>query len=78
MLDYNLSFSRRRLPAIGLSVVGLRRERDRNRLIIVKIAGRIHDGPYRTDAMPRRSKGARLQLKAARGDESGDITHVAT
>jgi len=28
--------------------------------------------------MPRRSKGARLQLKAARRDESGQITHRAT
>jgi integrase len=28
--------------------------------------------------MPRRSKGARLQLKAARRDESGNITHRAT
>jgi integrase len=28
--------------------------------------------------MPRRSKGARLQLKAARRDESGKITHRAT
>jgi hypothetical protein len=28
--------------------------------------------------MPRRSKGARLQLKAARRDESGSITHRAT
>ena len=28
--------------------------------------------------MPRRSKGARLQLKAARRDEGGNITHRAT
>ncbi|MGX1074294.1 hypothetical protein AB7M45_004904 [Bradyrhizobium elkanii] len=28
--------------------------------------------------MPRRSKGARLQLKAARRDKSGKITHRAT
>src|ERR1700761_9409080 len=28
--------------------------------------------------MPRRSKGARLQLKAARRDKSGKITHQAT
>src|SRR5215472_6308808 len=28
--------------------------------------------------MPRRSKGARLQLKAARRDESGNVTHRAT
>lgn len=28
--------------------------------------------------MPRRSKGARLQLKAARRDDSGNITHRAT
>jgi hypothetical protein len=28
--------------------------------------------------MPRRSKGARLQLKAARHDKSGKITHQAT
>ena len=28
--------------------------------------------------MPRRSKGARLQLKAARRDKAGDITHRAT
>lgn len=28
--------------------------------------------------MPRRSKGARLQLKAVRRDESGNITHRAT
>ena len=28
--------------------------------------------------MPRRSKGARLQLKAARRDESGQVTHRAT
>ena len=28
--------------------------------------------------MPRRSKGARLQLKAARRDKSGKVTHQAT
>ncbi|WP_271518530.1 hypothetical protein [Bradyrhizobium sp. CCBAU 53380] len=68
-------------PLGGMPVAGLRRERDRNPLGIEKIAARnlrpwlISNG---CESYAANKQGARLQLKAARRNKSGKITHQAT
>ena len=66
-------------PMGGMTVAGLRRERDRDRLVIEKIAGKEFTTLAHIERMRElcreRSKGARLQLKAPRRDKSGKITH---
>lgn len=76
-------------PDGSMTASGLRREGARGRLVIERIAGkdyttlfyieRMRD-LYRENegTMPRQSKGARLQLKAARRDMAGRVTHRAT
>src|SRR5947209_4141284 len=69
-------------PLGGMTVAGLRRERDCNRLVTEKIAGKEFTTLAHIERMRElcreESKGATLQLKAARRDSSGNITHQAT
>ncbi len=69
-------------PLGGMTVAGLRRERDCNRLVIEKIAGKEFTTLAHIDLMRQlcreEGEGAALQLKAARVDRSGYITQQAT
>ena len=69
-------------PMGGMTVAGLRRERDRCRLIIERIAGKEFTTLAHIERMRElcreEVRGPELQLKAARRDKSGKVTHRAT
>ena len=69
-------------PGGAMTASGLRKERDRDRLVVEKIAGkefttlrqhRTHEG-----TMPRSAKGARLWLESEERDQDGKLVRRAT